>query len=117
MKYENIEILNINNFAKRLILQSLLSLEDDVHNQAFGGLDIRSDMVRELLKNKKEAEISNLEAEMLIKEIKFEVAKVIGKLETQTGIKTGFVKRNAAGHIARQQYDLWTLITLLISLI
>jgi hypothetical protein len=43
---------------------------------------------------------------MLIKEIKFEVAKVIGKLETQTGIDTGLVKRNSAGHVARQQYDL-----------
>jgi hypothetical protein len=106
MKYENIEILNINSFAKKLILQSLLSLEDDVHKQAFGGLDIRSDMVKDLLKNIKEAELTNLEADMLIKEIKFEVAKVIGKLETQTGIDTGLVKRNSAGHVARQQYDL-----------
>jgi hypothetical protein len=48
--------------------------------------------------------VSEFEAQVLLNNITFEVAKIIGKLENQTGIDTGLVKRNNAGFVDKQSY-------------
>lgn len=106
MKYKNEEVTNVNHLVKTLILDAIVDLEDKVYKNAFGGLDIRSDVARKILKDNEGFEISEFELEILTKTIKFEVAKVLGKLEIQTGIDTGLVKRNNAGHVHSQAYGL-----------
>lgn len=106
MKYKNEEILNINHLAKILILQSLVDLEDKVHQDNFGNMDIRSDIARKVLKETQGFEVSDLESELLLKTIKFEIAKVIGKLEHQTGYFTGQVIRTNTGTVAKGGYGL-----------
>ena len=81
-------------------------LEDQVHKEMFGGLDIRSDIAKRILKEHQNFEVSEFEAEVLLKNISFEIAKIIGKLENQTGIDTGLVQRNNAGYVDRQSYKI-----------
>ena len=104
MKYKNQEVKNVNHLAKTLILHTIVDLEDKVYKDAFGGLDIRSDIARQVLKDNEGFEVSELETELLIKTIKFEVAKVLGKLENQTGIDTGLVARNNQGFVDKNSY-------------
>ena len=104
MKYKNQEVKNVNHLAKTLILHTIVDLEDKVYKDAFGGLDIRSDIARQVLKDNEGFEVSELETELLIKTIKFEVAKVLGKLENQTGIDTGIVSRNNQGFVDIHSY-------------
>ena len=107
MKYKNQEVKNVNHLAKTLILNAIVDLEDKVYETAFGGLDIRSDISRKILKDNEGFEVSELETELLIKTIKFEVAKVLGKLENQTGIDTGLVARNNQGYVDKNSYLKW----------
>ena len=107
MKYKNQEVKNVNHLAKTLILHTIVDLEDKVYKDAFGGLDIRSDIARQVLKDNEGFEVSELETELLIKTIKFEVAKVLGKLENQTGIDTGLVARNNQGYVDKNSYLKW----------
>ena len=106
MKWNNEEIINPNHLARTLILNVLCGLEDQVHKEMFGGLDIRSDIARKILKEHQDFEVSDFEAEVLLNNITFETAKIIGKLETQTGIRTGLVKRNKAGFVDKQSYKI-----------
>ena len=106
MKYKNEEIHNINHLAKVLILQSLVGLEDKVHQDNFGSLDIRSGIARKVLKETEGFEVSDLEADLLLRTLKFEIAKVIGKLENQTGIISGLVIRTNTGTVIKQDYGL-----------
>jgi hypothetical protein len=106
MKYKNEEIRNINHLAKVLILQSLVGLEDKVHQDNFGSLDIRSGIARKVLKETEGFEVSDLEADLLLRTLKFEIAKVIGKLENQTGLNTNTVVRTRQGYVSKQGYGL-----------
>ena len=47
MKIDNTEIQDINKLAKRLILNLVSELEDDIHQTAFGNMDIESEQARE----------------------------------------------------------------------
>jgi hypothetical protein len=106
MKYQNQEIKNVNHLAKLLILSSIVDLEDQVYQRCFGGLNIMDSVARQVLKDAEGFEISDLESELLIKTLQFEVAKVIGKLENQTGIDTKLVARNRQGYVSKQAYGL-----------
>ena len=106
MKYQNQEIKNVNHLAKLLILSSIVDLEDQVYQRCFGGLNIMDSVARQVLKDAEGFVISDLESELLIKTIKFEIAKVIGKLENQTGIDTKIVTRNNQGYVSKQAYGL-----------
>ena len=56
---------------------------NNILDKEFGGLDIRSPITREILKKEQGFECSELEAELLMKNLVFEIAKVVGKLENQ----------------------------------
>ena len=79
MKWNNEEITNPNHLARTMILNVLIGLEDQVHKEMFGGLDIRSDIAKRILKVNQKFEVSDFEAEVLLKNISFEIAKIIGK--------------------------------------
>ena len=104
MKWNNEEITNLNHLARVLIMNSLVGLEDKVHQDNFGNLSLKSEIARRVLKIAEGCEVSDFEAEVLLKNISFEIAKIIGKLENQTGIDTGLVKRNNAGFVDKQSY-------------
>ena len=106
MKWNNEEITNPNHLARTMILNVLIGLEDQVHKEMFGGLDIRSDIAKRILQEHQNFEVSDFEAEVLLKNISFEIAKIIGKLENQTGIDTGLVARNNQGYVDRQSYKI-----------
>ena len=107
MKYENEEIKNINWLAKRLILKEASYLMNNILDKEFGGLDIRSPISREILKKEQGFECSELEAELLMKNLVFEIAKVVGKLENQAiSPKYHTTPRNTAGHITKQMFGL-----------
>ena len=89
-----------------LILNVLTGLEDEVYKKNFGNLDIRSEISRYVLKKDQGFEITDFEANLLLKTITFEVAKIIGKLETQTGVITGIVQRTKSGTVIKQDYGL-----------
>ena len=85
MKIDNTEIQDINKLAKRLILNLVSELEDDIHQTAFGNMDIESEQAREFLKHKKGIELSHVEAILLNKNIRFELAKIESVLKKQLG--------------------------------
>ena len=106
MKFANKQLTNIEQFTKCLIQDDLVGLEERIINNLFSGLDPRSDIGRKILLEQEGTEVSDMEYEHLIKRLKFEAAKVIGKLESQTGINTGLVKRNKQGHVSKQAYKI-----------
>ena len=106
MKYKNEEIKNVNHLAKILILSSIANLEDHIYQSCFGGLDIMNPIARQVLRDAEGFEISDLEVELLTKTLKFEIAKVIGKLENQTGLNTKTVVRTRQGYVSKQGYGL-----------
>ena len=73
MKWNNEEITNPNHLARTMILNVLIGLEDQVHKEMFGGLDIRSDIAKRILKEHQNFEVSDFEAEVLLKNISFEI--------------------------------------------
>ena len=107
MKYQNEEVKNINNVAKRIILKHMYYFLSDTINKEFGGLDIRSKIAKEILKQEQGFDCSVYEAEVLMKTLNFEMANVIGKLENQClHPEEHTVPRNNQGHIAKQSFGL-----------
>tara|TARA_R100001510_G_C7539154_1_gene127462 strand:+ start:63 stop:434 length:372 start_codon:yes stop_codon:yes gene_type:complete len=85
MKIDNKEIQDINKLAKRLILNLVSELEDDIHQTTFGNMDIETEQARKFLKHQKGIELSHVEAILLVKNIKFELAKIESVLKKQLG--------------------------------
>ena len=85
MKIDNTEIQDINKLAKRLILNLVSELEDDIHQTTFGNMDIETEQAREFLKHQKGIDLSHVEAILLVKNIKFELAKIESVLKKQLG--------------------------------
>tara|TARA_Y100000592_G_scaffold86824_1_gene140596 strand:- start:284 stop:589 length:306 start_codon:yes stop_codon:yes gene_type:complete len=85
MKIDNTEIQDINKLAKRLILNLVSELEDDIYSSTFGNMDIETEQAREFLKHRKGIELSHVEAILLAKNIKFELAKIESVLKKQLG--------------------------------
>ena len=107
MKYKNEEIKNINWLAKRLILNEVSCLMSNILDGEFGGLDIRSPIAKEILKKEQGFECSDLEAELLMKNLAFEIAKVVGKLENQAvAPKDHITPRDKLGNITKQTFGL-----------
>ena len=87
MKYNNLEIQDINKFAKHLILNLVSeNLENDIYKAFFGNMDIESKQTRNFLKIKG-ITISKIEASLLVNAIKSEIKKIEQKLSKQTGVK------------------------------
>ena len=108
MKYLNQEINNINHLAKRLILKRLCNLEDEIHKREFGNFDIRSKIALELFNSDPAFgwQMNEQEGELLIKNISFEIAKIISTLENSCGSQTGIPKKSSAGYPTKQRYGL-----------
>ena len=107
MQYKNEEIKNINWLAKRLILNEVSCLMSNILDGEFGGLDIRSPIAKEIPKKEQGFECSELEAELLMKNLAFEIAKVVGKLENEAvSLKEHTTPRNKAGQITKQIFGL-----------
>lgn len=105
MKINNDEIKNVNYAAKMLILKHLVDFSTDVETSMFGGLDLRSEIARHVLKDAEKVEItSELESQILLNNINFELAKIIATLENTTGQVSGLVIRNGAGHVNKNAY-------------
>lgn len=105
MKIANVEVTDLQNLTRIFIQGELIHLEDRVLDTLTGGLDLRSKTAQYILKENNGLVCSELEFEMFMKTLKFEVAKIIGKLENQTGVVTGIVKRNTAGNVDKQSYN------------
>ena len=107
MKVGEKEIKTMSHAARLLLLTHLTDLADDPHKFLFGGLDLRSPISRDVLRDAENLDIaSDYEADRLLKNLNFEIAKILGKLENQTGLITGKVARNSAGHVNRGAYKL-----------
>ena len=105
MKIGDKEIKNANHAARVLILHALKEIAQDAHSYIFGGLDIRSEIARKVIKDSEGIDIaSELEAELLLRNIEFEFAKILGSLETKTGILTHMVARNSSGYVDKNAY-------------
>ena len=104
MKYHNQEIKSFGYIAKLMILNQLIDLEDRIHEVEFNDLDINSPVAQEILK-KEGIEISSLESHELLTTLKFEIGKVMAKLESATGVDTGLVIRNSQGSIYKHGYS------------
>tara|TARA_R100000656_G_C3866191_1_gene111103 strand:- start:88 stop:429 length:342 start_codon:yes stop_codon:yes gene_type:complete len=103
MKYHGLEIKSFAYLARVMILNQLVDLEERIHEAEFNDLDVRSPVAQEVLK-KEGIEISHLEAVEFLTTLKFEIAKVMGKLENSTGVDTGRVFRNNQGYIQKAAY-------------
>jgi len=104
MLYHNQEVTNPSRLARAMILNQLIELEDTIHATEFNDLDIRSPIAKELLKKELGIQISQMEAVEFFGILKFELAKIIGKLENSTGIMTGMVHRNTTGSVKKAPY-------------
>ena len=84
MQYNDLEIQDINKFAKHLILNLVVeNLENDIYKTFFGNMDIESEQTRNFLKIKG-IKISKIESSLLVNAIKSEIEQ---KLSKQTGVK------------------------------
>ena len=90
MVYHGKEIKSFGYIAKLMILNQLIDLEDRIHEVEFNNLDINSPVAQEILK-KEGIEISSLESHELLTTLKFEIGKLMAKLESATGVNTGLV--------------------------
>jgi|TARA_R110000823_G_C15779295_1_gene484916 hypothetical protein len=104
MLYHNQEISNLSRLARAMILNQLIELEETIHATEFNDLDIRSPMAQDLLNKELGIQISQIEAVEFFGTLKFELAKIIGKLENTTGIMTGMVHRNTTGSVKKAPY-------------
>ena len=104
MVYHGKEIKSFGYIAKLMILNQLIDLEDRIHEAEFNDLDIRSSVSREVLK-KEGIEISSLESHELLTNLKFEIGKLMAKLESATGVDTGLVIKNCQGAIYKHGYS------------
>ena len=104
MKYHNQEIKSFGYIAKLMILNQLIDLEDRIHEVEFNNLDINSPVAQEILK-KEGIEISLLESQELLTTLKFEIGKLMAKLESATGVDTGLVIKNSQGSIYKHGYS------------
>ena len=98
MKYHGTEVKSLQHIARCMILNQLIDLEDAIVMTEFGDLDIRSPIAKELLKREVGIEMSHIESLEFLAQLRFEIAKLIGKLEHQTGVITGKVHRTT-GHV------------------
>ena len=107
MKVGETEIKSMSHAAKLLLVTHLTELADDPHKFLFGGLDLRSPISRDVLRDAENFDIaSEYEADELLRYINFEIAKILGKLENQTGVITGKVARNSSGYVSKGAYKL-----------
>ena len=104
MKYHNQEIKSFGYIAKLMILNQLIDLEDRIHEAEFNNLDINSPVAQEILK-KEGIEISQLESHELLTTLKFEIGKLMAKLESATGVDTGLVIKNSQGGVYKHGYS------------
>ena len=104
MVYHGKEIKSFGYIAKLMILNQLIDLEDRIHEAEFNDLDIRSPVAQEVLK-KEGIEISALESHELLTTLKFEIGKLMSKLESATGVDTGLVIKNSQGSIYKHGYS------------
>jgi len=105
LQYHNQEIKSFGYIAKLMILNQLIELEDRIHESEFNNLDIRSPIAQKILKEELGIEISQLEAHEFLTTLKFEIGKILSKLEAGTGIHTGLVLKNCQGAIYKQGYS------------
>jgi hypothetical protein len=103
MKYHSKNVDSIKNLARLMILNKLYDLVEDIYETEFHGLDIRSETAQSILKKEGVAEVSNIEADLFMRNLSFEVAKLIGKLELQTGT-FDTVKRTTNGAVCRTPF-------------
>jgi len=105
LQYHNQEIKSFGYIAKLMILNQLIELEDRIHESEFNNLDIRSPIAQKILKEELGIEISQLESHEFLTTLKFEIGKVMAKLESATGVDTGLVIRNSQGSIYKHGYS------------
>ena len=104
MLYHNKEVSNPSRLARAMILNQLIDLEDRIHETEFHDLDIRSPLASDLLKKELGISISQIEAVEFFGLLKFELAKIISKLENTTGVITNMVHRNTTGSVKKAPY-------------
>ena len=104
MKYHGLEIKSFAYLARVMILNQMIELEERIHESEFNDLDVRSPVAQEVLK-KEGIEISALESHELLTTLKFEIGKLMSKLESATGVDTGLVIKNSQGSIYKHGYS------------
>ena len=103
MKYQKTNVKSIKGLVRKMILNQLYEMVKSIHLTEFGGLDIRSKIARSVLKKESVLEASNIEIDLFLRNLNFEVAKLIGKLEVQTGA-TPTVKRTTNNAVDRNAF-------------
>ena len=103
MKYHSKNVDSPKNLARLMILNKLYDLVENIYETEFHGLDIRSEPAQSILKKAGVIEVSNIEADLFMRNLSFEVAKLIGKLELQTGA-FDTVKRTTNGAVCKTPF-------------
>jgi len=103
MKYHKTNVKSIKGLVRKMILNQLYEMVKNIHLTEFGGLHIRSEIARSVLKKENVLEASDIEIDLFLRNLNFEVAKLIGKLEMQTGA-TPTVERTTNNAVSKTPY-------------
>ena len=103
MRYKSRNVESIKGLVREMILNQLYEMVENIHSTEFGGLHIRSKIARSVLKKENVFDASDIEIDLFLRNLNFEVAKLIGKLEFQTGA-TPTVKRTSTNAVDRNAF-------------